>query len=99
MGKPLSWPGEDTLVVWVKPRAGRNAVLGLREGALHVALTAPPVEGQANQALIRFLAEALKVRPRQVQIVAGGHSRHKVVRITELAPEELRRRVEALLGP
>ena len=97
MGKTLSWPGGNRLAVWVKPRAGRDEVLGLREGALHVALAAPPLEGQANVALVRFLAKALGVRPRQVEIVSGQHSRHKIVRIAEIAPEELRRRVEEAL--
>jgi len=83
--------------VWVKPRAGRDQVIGLREGALHVALKAPPVEGRANQALLRFLAEVLEVRPGQVALVSGERSRHKVVRISGLAPEELRRRLEAVL--
>ena len=96
--KALNWIGADSFAVWVKPRAGRNKVVGLREGALHVALAAPPVEGQANEALIKFLAELLGLRKRQVAIVAGDHSRHKVVRIAEVAPDELRRRVDQLLG-
>ena len=95
--KPLNWVSDNAVAVWVKPRAGRNQVVGTREGALHVALTAPPVEGKANEALVRFLAEVLDVRPRQVEIVAGEHSRHKIVRIVDLAPDELRRRVDAAL--
>ena len=97
MGKTLSWPGGNTLAVWVKARAGRDALLGLREGALHIALAAPPVEDRANEALVRFLAQALGVRSRQVELVGGRHSRHKLVRIAEIAPEELRRRVEEAL--
>jgi len=95
--KTLNWVGEDAFPVWVKPRAGRDQVIGLREGALHVALKAPPVEGRANEALLRFLAEVLEVRPGQVALVSGERSRHKVVRISGLAPEELRRRLEAVL--
>jgi uncharacterized protein (TIGR00251 family) len=97
--KALNWLGENSFPVWVKPRAGRNQVIGLREGALHVSLTAPPVEGQANEALVRFLAQVLAVRPRQVDIVSGQHSRHKIIRISEIAPEELRQRVAAMLEP
>lgn len=95
--KALNWLGDDAFPVWVKPRAGRNRVIGLREGALHVALNAPPVEGRANEALVRFLAEVLEVRQSQVEIVSGERSRHKVVRIAGLAPEELRRRLGKVL--
>lgn len=97
MGKTLSWPGGNTLAVWVKARAGRDAILGLREGALHIALAASPVEERANEALVRFLARVLGVRPRQVELVGGRHSRHKLVRIVDIDPDELRRRVEEAL--
>ncbi len=95
--KALNWLGENSFPVWVKPRAGRNQVLGLREGALHVSLTAPPVENKANEALVRFLAEVLALRPRQVEIVSGEHSRHKIVRVGDVPPEELRRRMDEVL--
>ncbi len=95
--KALNWLGDDAFPVWVKPKAGRNQVIGLREGALHVALNAPPVEGRANEALARFLSEVLEVRQSQVAIVSGERSRHKVVRISGLSPEELRRRLEKVL--
>jgi uncharacterized protein (TIGR00251 family) len=95
--KPLNWIGDNAFAVWVKPRARRNKVVGIREGALHVALTAPPVEGKANEALVRFLAKLLDIRQRQVEIVSGAHSRHKIIRISEVGPEELHRRVAQLL--
>lgn len=95
--KTLNWIGEDTLPVWVKPRAAHNQVIGLRQGALHVQLKAPPVEGKANEALVRFLAEVLDLRPWQVEIVSGLKSRRKVVRFAEVAPEVLHRRVQELL--
>ncbi|MGB9722359.1 MAG: DUF167 domain-containing protein [Chloroflexia bacterium] len=97
--KALNWLGEDTFPVWVKPRAGRSQVLGLREGALHIALNAPPVEGRANEALVGFLAEVLGVRRAQVTILSGERSRHKVVRVAGLAAEELRQRLEEVLRP
>ncbi len=95
--KELHWIGEDSFAVWIKPRASRNQVVGIREGALHVALAAPPVEGKANESLVRFLADLLGVRQRQVEIVSGEHSRSKVVRITGLAAAELRARLAGLL--
>jgi len=82
--------------VWVKPRARRDQVIGLREGALHVSLSAPPVEGRANEALVRFLADVLDVRRWQVEIVSGLRSRHKIVRVTDIAPVELRGRLEEI---
>jgi uncharacterized protein (TIGR00251 family) len=95
--KTLNWIGDNSFPVWVKPRARRTQVVGIREGALHVALTAPPVEGKANEALMKFLASMLDVRQGQVEIVSGARSRYKVIRISGIAPEELRRRVEAAL--
>jgi len=95
--KALNWLRDDTFPVWVKPQARRNHLVGLREGALHVQLTSPPVEGKANEALAEFLADLVGVRRRQVEIVSGERSRHKVVRISEIDPEELRRRIEQAL--
>lgn len=95
--KALHWIGEDAFAVWVKPRAARNQVVGIREGALHVALTAPPVEGKANDFLVRFLADLLGVRQRQVEIVSGERSRSKVVRIKGLTAAELRARLAGVV--
>jgi uncharacterized protein (TIGR00251 family) len=95
--KALNWIGGNTFAVWVKPRSSRNQVVGIREGALHVALAAPPVEGRANEALVKYLADLLDVHQSQVEIIAGQRSRQKVIRISGLAPDELRRRVGAAL--
>ena len=61
-----------TLRVRVQPRASRDALGGEREGALVVRLTAPPVEGKANEALARFLGRALGVPPSAVRVVQGA---------------------------
>ena len=66
---------------------------GLSEGVLRVRLTAPPVENRANEALVRFLAEALGVPRGCVEIVAGDRGRNKIVRVRGVAPDELRRRL------
>jgi len=76
--------------VWVKPRASRNALGGVRGGALEVALTAPPVEGAANAALEKLLAKALGVPRRDVEIVRGRSSRDKTIRVTGTGPEAVR---------
>lgn len=97
--KPIQWVAPDTFAVWVKPQARHNRIVGVREGALHVQVTAPPVEGKANRALVELLAQVLGVRESQVTIVAGERSRHKVVRIQGLEPEELQARLHAALPP
>jgi len=73
-----------TLKVRVQPRASRDALAGERAGALVVRLTAPPVEGAANEALARFLGKALGVPPSAVRIVAGETGRNKVVAVAGL---------------
>ncbi len=70
-----------TLRVRVQPRASRNALGGEREGALVVRLTAPPVDGRANEALVRILADALGVAPSAVRLVRGDSGRDKLVAI------------------
>ena len=64
--------GAVVFSVRVAPRASRSAVLGVHEGALKVALTAPPVDGAANAALVAFLAKALGVAKRDVVILTRG---------------------------
>lgn len=79
---PGRWQGTDLLLaVRVQPRASRVRVLGLYGMAIKLALTAPPVEGAANQALCRWLADELRVAKSQVNIVTGEHSRNKQARI------------------
>jgi len=68
--------------IHVQPRASRNAVLGWKEGALKVALTAPPVEGAANAALVDYLAEAFGIKRRQISVVGGLQSRRKTIEIS-----------------
>lgn len=75
------------LAVRVQPRSSKEEVSGLSEGVLKIRLTAPPVEGKANEALIRFLAKALGLAKGQLELVAGDHGRNKLVRIHGLAPD------------
>lgn len=71
--------------VRVQPRSSRNQIIGEQEGALKIKLTAPPVDGEANQALVTFLSEILGVAKRDVQIVKGKSSRYKSVVVTGLS--------------
>ena len=67
------------LAVHVQPRASRNAIVGWHGDALKVALTAPPVDGEANAALQAYLAKALGLKKAQVSLAQGQSSRHKLV--------------------
>ncbi len=76
------WDGEDLVVrVRLQPRASRDEVVGVREGALVVRLTAPPVEGKANAALCALLAKRLGVPKSRVHLEAGEKGRDKRLRI------------------
>ena len=73
--------GEVIFAVRVQPRASRDAVDGVREGALRVRLTAPPVEGEANAALVRFLASRLHLPKSAVRILSGERGRVKRIAV------------------
>ena len=82
-----------TLRVRVQPRASKDALGGEREGALVVRLTAPPVEGAANEALARFLGKTLGVAPSAVRVVSGASGRNKVVSVAGLDAATARERL------
>ncbi len=82
-----------TLRVRVQPRASRDAVSGERDGALVVRLTAPPVEGAANEALARFLGKALGVARSAVRVVSGARGRNKVVSVAGVDAATARERL------
>jgi uncharacterized protein (TIGR00251 family) len=79
--------------VRVIPRASKNEIESVTGNALKVRLTAPPVEGAANKALIELLAERLKIRKSQIEIIAGQTSRNKMICIVGLRPSEVERRL------
>ena len=83
-----------TLRVRVQPRARKDALAGEREGALVVRLTAPPVEGRANEALARLLGKALDVPSSAVRVVRGSSGRDKLVAVAGLTAAAARRRLE-----
>ena len=77
------------LEVQVQPRSSRNQVVGEQDGRLKIKLTAPPVEGEANQALINFLANLLELPRRNIKLLKGESSRHKLIEISGLNAEAL----------
>ncbi len=82
-----------TFAVKVHPRAKKNAITGVVGEALKVSLTAPPVEGRANEACIEFLAGLLKASQSSLTIVAGASSRNKVVRVAGMTAAEVEERL------
>jgi len=86
-------PFGATFAIKVHPRARKNAITGEIGGALKLSLTAPPVDGGANEACIEFLADLLKVSRSSVSIASGENSRRKVIRVAGLSSAELNRRL------
>ena len=80
-----------TLTLHVQPGAKRSEIAGLHGEALKIRLAAPPVEGRANEALLKFIAELFAVPQRQVELKQGAQSRHKVVAIigSKVEPDNL----------
>lgn len=76
--------------VRVHPRAKKNAITGEVGDALKVVLTAPPVDGKANEACIEFFAKLLEVPRSSVTIAAGLTSRNKMIRIAGLMSQQMR---------
>jgi uncharacterized protein (TIGR00251 family) len=83
-----------TITVKVHPRARKNAITGEVGGALKLSLTAPPIDGKANDACIEFFANLLKVPRSSVTIASGQRSRPKVIRLSGLSAEAVRKRIE-----
>jgi uncharacterized protein (TIGR00251 family) len=82
-----------TFAVKVHPRAKKDAITGELGDVLKVSLTAPPIDGKANQACIEFFAKLLKVPRSSVTIASGQSSHQKVIRVIGLSAEEVRKRV------
>ena len=83
-------PNTATFAVRVHPRAKKNAITGEAGDALKLSLTAPPIDGKANQACIEFFAKLLKLPRSSVTIAAGLTSRNKVIRVAGMSAEQVR---------
>ncbi|KTD02239.1 DUF167 domain-containing protein [Fluoribacter gormanii] len=70
-----------TLRLYVQPGAKKTEIVGLHEGELKIRLNTPPIEGRANKALLKYIAEIFKVPIRQITLQRGDKSRHKVLTI------------------
>ena len=76
--------------VKVIPRAKKNEIAGVMEdGSVRIRLTAPPVEGAANQALVEFLSQLLHIHKNQIEIVAGLSSERKLISLLGISPHSV----------
>jgi uncharacterized protein len=84
----------SALAVRVTPRASKNEIVEiLSDGTVKIHLTAPPVEGKANEALLKFLANVLDVSVRQLDIVAGAGGRDKLISVIDMDATTLHKKI------
>ena len=87
--------GAVTFAVKVHPRAKKDAITGEVGDALKMALNAPPVDGKANAACVRFIAEILRVPRSSVTIAAGETNRNKLIRVVGVSAAQAEERLRA----
>jgi hypothetical protein len=86
------------LAVRIQPRASKNEIIPIDGGAFKIRLTAPPVDGAANEALVKFLSDVLGIAKSRVEIISGETSREKRIRINEMSEAEVRRLLNSKAG-
>ena len=84
---------EILLKVYLQPKSSKNEIVGAYRDGIKIKVTAPPVEGKANEVLIRFLAKELNVSPSSIEILKGHHSREKTLRISGMVHQELAKKI------
>lgn len=90
--------GTVLLHLHIQPKASRSRIVGLHDGCLKLAVVAPPVEGKANKAVLKFLAELFDLPVRDVTVHSGAQSRKKVVAIKSLDSAAVRTVIDGLLA-
>jgi uncharacterized protein (TIGR00251 family) len=86
--------------VHVQPKSSREGIVGEADGILKLRVTAPPVEGRANEACLRLLAKALDLPISRLRIVSGQHARFKTIRVAATSARTIRAKLFDLLeGP
>jgi uncharacterized protein (TIGR00251 family) len=81
----------------IQPRASRTKILGIHDGRLKIAVTAPPVDGKANKEVIAFLAKLLGLAKSDFLLKSGGQSRYKVIALSCCGADELQKAIEEKL--
>jgi uncharacterized protein (TIGR00251 family) len=80
---------EFILKVYLQPKSSKNEVVGPYRDGIKVKVTAPPVEGKANESLIRFLAREFGISPSSIEMTRGHHGREKILKISGNVNQEL----------
>jgi uncharacterized protein (TIGR00251 family) len=86
-----------TFEIHVTPRASRVTITGFQEGVLKIKITALPVDGAANEACLKLLAKALKLKKSQMEILAGAKSRKKIVLVKDINKKDLEEKINNIL--
>ena len=87
-----------TFTVRVQPRASQTAIVGELDGALRLRLAAPPVDGAANEELIRWLAKFFDVPRAAIEILSGATAKQKLIRISGVQPAAAEQKLNATLA-
>jgi uncharacterized protein (TIGR00251 family) len=83
------------IMVRLRPRAGADELIGMRDGVLQARVSAPPLEGKANRALCKLIAKRLGIAPSRVSVARGEKSRDKLLRVEGLDSAALGRKLSA----
>jgi uncharacterized protein (TIGR00251 family) len=76
------------LKVYLQPKSSKNEIVGPYRDGIKIKVTAPPIEGKANEALVRILSREFGISLSRIEIIKGHHSREKTLRISGVAPQE-----------
>jgi uncharacterized protein (TIGR00251 family) len=90
--------GDVLLHLYVQPKAAKSRIVGLHDGCLKLAIASPPVDGRANEEVVRFLARLLDIAGRDIALHSGAQSRRKKVRLAAAASGEILLKLEKILA-
>jgi uncharacterized protein (TIGR00251 family) len=76
------------LKVYLQPKSSKNEIVGPYRDGIKIKVTAPPIEGKANEALVRILSREFGISLSRIEIIKGHHSREKTLKISGVAPQE-----------
>lgn len=93
-----STKGGVRLHLFIQPKSSKNEVVGPHNGEIKVKLTAPPVDGRANECLIEFMSDLFGIPKRDVHLIRGDTGRHKVVELTGLKEAQVRETLQLPAG-
>jgi len=88
--------GDIILKVYLQPKSSKNEIVGPYRDGIKVKVTAPPIEGKANESLIRFLAKEFEIPPSSIEILKGLHTREKTLRISGILNQESLKKLKAV---